>query len=70
MFRTKPNREIARLKKQVADLIDDNDKLSRKLDVLTFERDALCAVVARDRARVLAETAEHNARRATSEPKT
>ena len=68
MFRAKPNREIARLKKQLSDCIDENDKLARKLEIVEFERDALAAVVARDRSRVLAETAEHNARRAALEP--
>lgn len=50
-------REVRKLRSQLADATAERDILQRKLDVVEAERDTLAAVCARDRERVVAETA-------------
>lgn len=59
--------ENASLRRQVAELSSQLDDFQRRLAVATAEAEALAAVIARDRMRVAAETAEFAARRANAE---
>jgi hypothetical protein len=60
----------AALLKRVADLEQRLDTATRQLLVIEAERDTLAAVVVRERARVEAETAIHNRRKAEAEGNT
>ncbi len=66
--RRKPNNKIERqLRKRVDELEQQNEAKDRIIATQQVELDSLAAVVARDRERVKAETAEHARRRAEAE---
>lgn len=65
MFRS--DRRVARLRKQLADEKAAHDATRRELRVCQVELDTMAAVVARDRARVEAESAAYAASKARSE---
>ena len=66
-FQSRPNKEVTRLEKRVRELETQLAAERAKAAVQQAEIDALAAVIARDRARVQAEMAEYNNRRATAE---
>ena len=67
MFGRKPTRRIQQLERRVAELEADVEARDRQIRILEVERDALAAVVARDRERIKAETAALARRTAEAE---
>lgn len=59
MFRRSPTRKVKQLENRIQELQAENEGLQRAVRVLEVERDALAAVIARDRERVKAETAAY-----------
>lgn len=65
LFKIPP--KTKKLERRIADLENQLEVKSRTIAVLEAERDAMASVLARDRQRVLAESAEYARRRAESE---
>ena len=67
IWKTKPTGAIKRIQRRVDILSCDLEAARRTIAVIEAERDAMASVIARDRARVAAETAAYARRRAESE---
>jgi len=59
MFRRTPSRKVQQLEKRVLELNAEIEARDRTIRILEAERDAMAAVIARDRERVKSETAAY-----------
>jgi hypothetical protein len=64
---SKWTRRDSKLSRRVHDLQSEIESRDRIIKVVEAERDAMAAVIARDRARVASETAQFNRQRAEAE---
>lgn len=67
LFHRKPDGKVQRLERKVLDLAAQLEAKDRIIAILETERDTLTSVVARDRARVSAESAVYARRQAEAE---